>query len=107
MRIVLTVLVGSVIMAAVCFLAAEFALRPAASVVLSHYGPRSRFVTGIASRMSLVWIAGTGLPVLGLLLVGATNLYTTEFSIRGNVALHRHYGDVYSVVLRRAQCPDL
>lgn len=82
LRIVLTVLVGSVIMTAVCFLAAEFALRPAASVVLSHYGPRSRFVTGIASRMSLVWIAGTGLPVLGLLLVGATNLYTTEFSIQ-------------------------
>ena len=32
--------------------------------------------------MFLVWLAGTGLPILGLLLIGATNLHTTEFSIQ-------------------------
>lgn len=82
LKVALTVIVGSIIMTALCFLASEFALRPAASVVLSHYGPQSRTVTGIASRMFLVWLAGTGLPILGLLLIGATNLHTTEFSIQ-------------------------
>ncbi|UJW32810.1 adenylate/guanylate cyclase domain-containing protein [Saccharothrix sp. AJ9571] len=65
-----TVAFGGIVVCANSYLLSEFALRPVAARVLSTGPPmRRRVISGITVRMLLAWLLGTGLPVLGLMLV--------------------------------------
>ncbi|WCB94041.1 hypothetical protein DSM104299_02769 [Baekduia alba] len=56
---------------AVAYLLAQRVLRPVAARALADHVPDDPALPGIAARILLTYILGTGVPVLGLVLVGA------------------------------------
>ncbi len=56
------------------YLACERSLRPVARRVLAQGLPERRFVRSIADRTMFAWGLGTGVSVLGLILLGASGL---------------------------------
>jgi adenylate cyclase len=56
---------------AVAYLLAQRVLRPVAARALAEQVPEDPALPGIAARILLTYILGTGVPVLGLVLVGA------------------------------------
>jgi adenylate cyclase len=59
---------------AVAYLLAQRMLRPVAARALAEHVPDDPALPGIATRILLTWALGTGVPVLGLTLVGAGDL---------------------------------
>jgi adenylate cyclase len=57
-----------VLVATACYLFTEFALRPVAAQALATAPPPRRFATGIMGRTMVVWLLGSGVPVLGIAL---------------------------------------
>ncbi len=95
-RYLLAVGFSGLLVATASFLAAEFALRPVAAQVLEAGHPPMRFAPGIASRVITVWMLGSGIPVLGIILAAVfslsmRNLTQTQFTfavlVLGLVAL--------------------
>ncbi|GAC1323891.1 MAG: adenylate/guanylate cyclase domain-containing protein [Mycobacteriales bacterium] len=78
-RTFFTVLFGGVIVCANSYLLSEYALRPVAAMVLAAGGARSR-LTGVGGRALLAWTLGSGLPVLGLILVATFSLLRRDVS---------------------------
>lgn len=70
----LTVALGGLTTSAAAYLLAELALRPVASRALAAGPVERRGVPGVAVRWLLAWALGTGVPVVGLLLVGVVAL---------------------------------
>jgi adenylate cyclase len=70
----LTVALGGATTSAAAFLLSEIALRPIAARALAHGSDDRRRVSGVAARWLLAWGLGTGVPVLGLILVGIVGL---------------------------------
>lgn len=70
---VATALTGSST-AACAYLLTERLLRPAAARALATGTPERLAVPGVASRAVLAWALGTGVPVTGLVLLGAAEL---------------------------------
>jgi len=76
----LTVALGGITTSAAAYLLTEIALRPVAARAMAA-GPISRRgVPGVASRWLLAWGLGTGVPVLGLLLVGIVAVTPIDIS---------------------------
>ncbi|ORV16587.1 adenylate/guanylate cyclase domain-containing protein [Mycobacterium celatum] len=57
-----------VLVATACYLFTEFALRPIAAQALAAGPPPRRFAPGIMGRIMMVWLLGSGVPVLGVAL---------------------------------------
>jgi adenylate cyclase len=72
--VALTVGLGGAATCAVAYLLAQRVLRPAAARALADHVPEEPALPGIAARLLLTWALGTGVPVLGLTLVGAGEL---------------------------------
>lgn len=74
----LTVLLGGITTAAACFLLTELAMRPVAARALSSGASSRRGVPGVATRLSLAWALGTGVPVIGLVLIAFVAITPVE-----------------------------
>lgn len=70
----LTVALGGVTTSATAYLLAELALRPVASRALAAGAPQRRGLPGVGTRWLLAWALGTGVPIVGLLLLGIVSL---------------------------------
>src|SRR6478735_2023247 len=55
-----------VLVATGCYMITEFALRPVAAQALEAAPPPRRLTSGIMGRTMLVWLLGSGVPVLGI-----------------------------------------
>ena len=65
---------SGIVVSASCYLLTEFALRPVAAQALEAGPPPKRFAAGIMGRTMLVWVLGSGVPVLGILLAAVITL---------------------------------
>jgi len=68
------------------YLLTEFALRPIAAQALEAGPPPRRFAPGIMGRIMMVWLMGSGVPVIGIALLAVfqlsmNNLTETEFAV--------------------------
>lgn len=70
----LTVALGGLTTSATAYLLAELALRPVASRALAAGPVQRRGLPGVGTRWLLAWALGTGVPIVGLLLVGIVSL---------------------------------
>ncbi|HEX2212135.1 MAG TPA: adenylate/guanylate cyclase domain-containing protein [Mycobacterium sp.] len=85
-RFLLAVGFSGIVVATACYLITEFALRPVAAQALEAGRPPRRLAHGIMGRTMTVWMLGSGVPVLGILLlalfaVSLQNLTTTQFAV--------------------------
>ncbi|HWH33042.1 MAG TPA: adenylate/guanylate cyclase domain-containing protein [Egibacteraceae bacterium] len=74
LRTTTTVLLGGLVTCTCSYLLSELALRPLAARVLALPGAPERGAPGLAVRSLLVWLVGTGVPVLGLMVVAVVAL---------------------------------
>lgn len=74
----LTVALGGLTTSSAAYLAGELAMRPIASRALASAGPDRRHVSGVATRWLLAWALGTGVPVIGIVLVGIVALTNVD-----------------------------
>ena len=74
LRVGITVALTGTSTAACAYLLTERALRSAAVRALAHRVPERLVVPGVATRAVLAWALGTGVPVAGLVLIGAVRL---------------------------------
>jgi adenylate cyclase len=72
--IFLTVALGGAATCAVAYLMAQRILRPVAARALAERVPDDPSLPGIAARLVLTWALGTGVPIVGLTLVGLGEL---------------------------------
>ncbi|BBX69051.1 adenylate/guanylate cyclase domain-containing protein [Mycolicibacterium psychrotolerans] len=75
-----------IVVSASCYLFTEFALRPVAAQALEAGKPPRRIADGLMGRTMLVWVLGSGVPVLGIFLAAAItlmqrNLTPTQFTV--------------------------
>jgi adenylate cyclase len=75
-----------VVVATASYLITEFALRPVAAQALEAGRPPRRLTAGIMGRTMLVWLLGSGVPVIGILLTGVfalslQNMTPTQFAV--------------------------
>jgi adenylate cyclase len=72
--IAITVVLGATTTGAVGYLLAERILRPMTRAALAERLPPRPVVPGVSARILIFWALGTGVPVLGLGLVGLSQL---------------------------------
>ncbi len=65
-RFLFAVSFPGVLVATGCYMITEFALRPVAAQALEAGPPPNRLLDGIMGRTMLVWLLGSGVPVLGI-----------------------------------------
>ncbi|WP_319458169.1 MULTISPECIES: adenylate/guanylate cyclase domain-containing protein [unclassified Mycobacterium] len=75
-----------VIVATACYLTTEFALRPVAAQALEAGPPPRRLTAGIMGRTMIVWLLGSGVPMIGIVITGVfalslQNLTETQFAV--------------------------
>jgi adenylate cyclase len=70
----ITILLGGAVTCSLGYLLAERILRPVTELALAAQVPEEPALPGIRARVLLAWALGTGAPVLGLFLVGGTEL---------------------------------
>ena len=75
--VAITVALAAVATCAIAYLLAQRVLRPVAARALATNVPENPALPGIAARILLTYILGSGVPVLGLVLVGAGALTGT------------------------------
>lgn len=85
-KVALGITFPGIVVSACCYLFTEFALRPVAAQALEAGRPPRRFAAGIMGRTMLVWVLGSGVPVLGILLaaiitLSLRNVTPTQFTI--------------------------
>ncbi|QUR66712.1 adenylate/guanylate cyclase domain-containing protein [Mycobacterium spongiae] len=66
---------SGIVAATNCYLVTEFALRPAAARALEAGRPPRGLAAGLMGRIMMVWILGSGLPVLGIMLSSVFSLW--------------------------------
>jgi adenylate cyclase len=74
----LTVALGGLTTSAAAFLLCELALRPVAARALAHGAEDRGRIPGVATRWLLAWALGTGVPVIGIVLVGTVALTSVD-----------------------------
>jgi adenylate cyclase len=84
-RLLFAVGFSGIVVATACYLITEFALRPVAAQALEAGPPPRRLTAGIMGRTMLVWLLGSGVPVLGiavtaLFALSLRNLTPTQFA---------------------------
>jgi len=70
----ITILLGGAVTCSLGYLLAERILRPVTELALAERVPEEPALPGIRARVLLAWALGTGAPVLGLFLVGGTEV---------------------------------
>ncbi|RAV08348.1 hypothetical protein DQP55_19335 [Mycolicibacterium sp. GF69] len=65
-RFLFAVSFSGIVVATACYLITEFALRPVAAQALEAGHPPRRLADGIMGRTMLVWMLGSGVPVMGI-----------------------------------------
>jgi adenylate cyclase len=80
LNVSVTVALGGVVTCMAAYLLTEFTMRPVAARALAVQSPQERVVPGLLARWLLAWGLGSGVPVVGLVLVGLLAL------IRGDVS---------------------
>ncbi len=65
-RFLFAVSFPGVLVATGCYMITEFALRPVAAQALEAGPPPNRLLDGVMGRTMLVWLLGSGVPVLGI-----------------------------------------
>jgi len=68
-RFLFVVGISGVMVATFSYLLTEFALRPFAAVALEAGRPPRRLMAGIMGRTMMVWLVGSGVPVVGIALI--------------------------------------
>ncbi len=84
-RFLFSVGFSGLVVATACYLLTEFALRPVAAQALEAGPPPCRLSAGIMGRTMTVWLLGSGVPVIGILLTGVfalslQNMTETQFA---------------------------
>lgn len=74
LRLVVVIASAGIVTAACAYLLTERLLRPAAARALANGTERRFAVPGVATRALLAWLLGTGLPVVGVVAIGALAL---------------------------------
>ena len=69
-RLSLTIAFCGIVVATTCYLSAEFALRPVAAQALAIGPPPRRLAPGIMGRTLTVWTLCSGMPMIGIGLIG-------------------------------------
>jgi adenylate cyclase len=64
-----TILLGGITTTAIAYLFSERVLRGATAAVMAARAPRRPVVPGVAARTVIAWALGTGVPLLGMLMV--------------------------------------
>lgn len=85
-RFLLAVGFPGIVVATACYMITEFALRPVAAQALEAGRPPRRLSHGVMGRTMTVWLLGSGVPVLGILLLAVfslsmQNLTATQFGV--------------------------
>ncbi|MGO9157943.1 adenylate/guanylate cyclase domain-containing protein [Mycobacterium sp.] len=85
-RFLFVVGICAVLVATAAYLITEFALRPVAAQALEAGRPPRRLAAGIMGRTMMVWLLGSGVPVIGIALVAffqllMRNLTETQFAV--------------------------
>src|SRR5688572_18517888 len=70
----ITILLGGAVTCSLGYILAERILRPVTELALAERVPEEPALPGIRARVLLAWALGTGAPVLGLFLVGGTEV---------------------------------
>ncbi|MHB8492263.1 MAG: adenylate/guanylate cyclase domain-containing protein [Solirubrobacteraceae bacterium] len=70
----MTVALGGLTTSAAAYLLSEMSLRPVVSRALASHAPEQRGAPGVTARLLLAWLLGTGVPMVGLLLVAVVAL---------------------------------
>lgn len=83
-RFLFSVTFSGMVVATACYLITEFALRPVAAQALEAGPPPRRLTAGIMGRTMLVWLLGSGVPVMGIAVTAVfalslRNLTPTQF----------------------------
>jgi adenylate cyclase len=78
----LTVALGGLTTSAAAYLLTEIVLRPVAARALAQGSGERRGVPGVAVRWGLSWALGSGVPILGLILVGIVGLTHVQIDAR-------------------------
>ena len=65
-----TILLGGISTCGLTYLAAERILRPINTVAFEDGSPEGCYVPGVKSRLMIAWAVGTGIPLVGVLLMG-------------------------------------
>ena len=74
------IFLGGLTCTAVIYLLVERLMRPITARALASGPPRRRLRVGVRTRLVIVWLSATGVPLLGLMLVGIVALSTGEAS---------------------------
>ncbi|HEX2129154.1 MAG TPA: adenylate/guanylate cyclase domain-containing protein [Solirubrobacterales bacterium] len=74
------VVIAGLVVCAFVYLIAERQLRPAAARALAAGVGDRKLAPGIKTRILLPWIAGSALPILGLVVVGISTLVEKDFT---------------------------
>ena len=81
-----TILLGGISTCGLTYLAAERILRPVNAVAYEDGSPEGCYVPGVKSRLLIAWAVGTGIPLVGVLLMGLDR-HGEQLSIGGLVFL--------------------
>ena len=78
--VALNIALGGITTCAVTFLVAERVLRPATARALTASPPERPLGPGVTARLIVIWLLATGVPLLGLGLLGTVALWLGEFT---------------------------
>lgn len=81
-RVASTIAIAGLITCAVVYLVSERLLRPIAARALAGGAGGQRLGPGIKTRTFIVWAVGTGVPLLGLMMVATSTLTQGDFTRR-------------------------
>ncbi|KZS83839.1 adenylate/guanylate cyclase domain-containing protein [Mycobacterium persicum] len=85
-RFLFAVTICGLLVATGSYLLTEFALRPVAAQALEAGPPPRRLASGIMGRTMMVWLLGSGVPIVGIALIAIfqiemRNLTPTQFAV--------------------------
>ena len=73
-----TIWMGGETTCALEYLIAERILRPVTALALQHREPEGRVAPGVRGRLAGAWMLGTGVPLLGVVVVGAAGVLRSD-----------------------------
>lgn len=79
-RVGTTILLGGLTTCAIAYLVTERGLRPAAARALAEGVSERTVVPGVKARALLAWLLGTGIPLVGLILIALSTLIEGDFN---------------------------
>jgi len=83
---------------AVLYLACERVLRPVTARALAVRSPDGAVAPGVGQRLVMAWLLGTGVPLLGVLVVGAVGISKSDVDTEYVAAAVLFLGAVASIV---------